>query len=90
VDSFAANPWGLYNVHGNVWEWTEDCWNENNAGNPQDGTARVAGDCSLRVLRGGAWANAPHTLRSARRGRNPPDSRDGFIGFRVARTLSPR
>ena len=55
VDSFAANPWGLYNVHGNVWEWTEDCWNEKNAGNPGNGSARTNGDCGCRVLRGGSW-----------------------------------
>ena len=89
VDSFAANPWGLHNVHGNVWEWTEDCWNEMNAGNPGDGTARAAGDCSVRVLRGGSWNNAPHSIRSARRNRNPPATRDGYIGFRIARTLFP-
>ena len=89
ANSFAANPWGLYNVHGNVWEWTEDCWNEKNAGNPGDGSARDAGDCSVRVLRGGSWNNAPHSIRSAKRNRNPPASRDGYVGFRVARTLSP-
>jgi formylglycine-generating enzyme required for sulfatase activity len=89
ADSFTANPWGLYNVHGNVWEWVEDCWNEKNAGNPGDGTARAAGDCSVRALRGGSWNNAPHSIRSARRNRNPPASRDGYVGFRVARTLIP-
>jgi formylglycine-generating enzyme required for sulfatase activity len=90
VDSFSANPWGLYNVHGNVWEWVEDCWNEKNAGNPADGTARYAGDCSLRVHRGGSWNNAPHTVRSGKRDRNPADYRSGVIGFRVARTLQSR
>jgi formylglycine-generating enzyme required for sulfatase activity len=89
VDSFAANPWGLYNVHGNVWDWMADCWNETNAGNPGDGTARSAGDCSLRLQRGGSWNNAPHSLRSGRRERNPSDFRSGIIGFRVARTLPP-
>jgi formylglycine-generating enzyme required for sulfatase activity len=87
VDSFSANPWGLYNVHGNVWEWTEDCWNEKNAGNPGDGAARVTGDCSLRVLRGASFNNAPHTLRSARRGREPLGNRHSTSGFRVARPL---
>ena len=87
VDSFAANPWGLYNVHGNVWDWTEDCWNPTNAGNPGDGTPRVSGDCSLRVLRGASWNNYPHTLRSARREREPLDVRANRAGFRVARTL---
>jgi formylglycine-generating enzyme required for sulfatase activity len=87
VDSFAANRWGLTNVHGNVWEWTEDCWNEKNAGNPGDGLARVTGDCTLHVIRGGSWNNAPHSIRSARRNRNPSASRDGYIGLRVARTL---
>jgi len=89
VDSFTANPWGLYNVHGNVWEWTEDCWNEKNAGNPGDGTARTTGDCGLRVQRGAGLNNWPHTLRSARRERDPPGNRDSAFGFRVARTLSP-
>jgi formylglycine-generating enzyme required for sulfatase activity len=87
VDSFSANPWGLYNVHGNVWEWTEDCWNEKNAGNPGDGTARSTGDCSLRVLRGASFNNAPHTLRSARRERDPLGNRVDTFGFRLARSL---
>src|SRR5262245_15022817 len=51
VDSFKPNPWGLYNVHGNVWAWTEDCWNESNNGNPGEGRARIEGDCSRRVVR---------------------------------------
>jgi formylglycine-generating enzyme required for sulfatase activity len=62
VDTFAANAWGLYNVHGNVWEWTEDCWNERNAGNP--GNADASGYCD-RPLRGGAWDSDPGLLRSA-------------------------
>lgn len=87
VDRFAANPWGFHNVHGNVWEWTMDCWNPTNAGNPGDGSARTTGDCSLRVLRGGSWGNYPHTLRSARRGSEPAGNRHNTIGFRVARDL---
>ena len=55
VDTFAANAWGLYNVHGNVWDWTEDCWNASNTGNAGNGEARNSGDCVQRVLRGGAW-----------------------------------
>jgi formylglycine-generating enzyme required for sulfatase activity len=89
VDHFAANPWGLYNVHGNVWEWTEDCWNEKNAGNPGDGTARLTGDCSLRALRGASLNNAPHSLRSARREREPLGSRVDAFSFRVARPVQP-
>jgi formylglycine-generating enzyme required for sulfatase activity len=85
VDGFLANPWGLYNVHGNVWEWTEDCWNEKNAGNPGDGTARSGADCSLRVVRGASFGNFPHTLRSARRERELADNRMATFGFRVAR-----
>jgi formylglycine-generating enzyme required for sulfatase activity len=87
VDSFAANPWGLYNVHGNVWEWTEDCWNQENAGNPGDGRARVEGDCNLRVRRGASWGNYPHTIRSARRYMEPSGNRLNTIGFRVAKSL---
>ncbi|MBM3534133.1 MAG: formylglycine-generating enzyme family protein [Alphaproteobacteria bacterium] len=87
VDAFVANPWGLFNVHGNVWDWTEDCWNMGNAGHPGTGAARGQGDCGLRVMRGGGWGNFPHTLRAARRGREPPDSRLNSVGFRVAREL---
>ena len=87
VDSFLANPWGLYNVHGNVWEWTEDCWSERNAGNPGDGTARSSGDCNLRAVRGASFNNFPHTLRAARRESEPSENRLVSFGFRVARTF---
>jgi formylglycine-generating enzyme required for sulfatase activity len=87
VHSFSANLWGLYNVHGNVWEWTEDCWNEQNAGNPEDGQRRTTGDCGLRVLRGASFNNFPHTLRAARREREPLGSREDAVGFRVMRSL---
>jgi Sulfatase-modifying factor enzyme 1 len=59
VDSFEANPWGLFNVHGNVWEWTEDCMgDQGNQGNPGNGSART-GDCGVRVARGGSWYFPP-------------------------------
>jgi len=87
VDTFAPNPWGLFNVHGNVWDWTQDCWNGTHAGNPGDGRARLRGDCSLRATRGGSWNNAPQTVRSARRNMEPAGMRGTGIGFRVARAL---
>jgi formylglycine-generating enzyme required for sulfatase activity len=85
--SFKANPWGLYNVHGNVWEWTEDCWHPTYVGAPNDGSPWVAGDCAGRVLRGGSWINHPGFLRAAARTHYPPDVRYSGAGFRVARTL---
>jgi formylglycine-generating enzyme required for sulfatase activity len=87
VDSFRPNPWGVFNVHGNVWDWTDDCWNESNAGNPGDGAARTSGDCRWRVVRGGAWNYAPTYLRAAFRYWNVPYNRSGVQGLRVARTL---
>jgi formylglycine-generating enzyme required for sulfatase activity len=87
VDSFEPNPWGLFNVHGNLWEWTADCWNESNAGNPGDGTARTTGECSRRVVRGGSWFNYPHYLRSAYRTWTFADYRYINQGFRLARTF---
>jgi formylglycine-generating enzyme required for sulfatase activity len=89
VDSFEPNPWGLYNVHGNVWEWTEDCRNGSNAGNPGDGHPRTTGDCTERVVRGGSWDFSPLLLRSAFRYRRLADHRASGLGFRVARTLNP-
>jgi len=88
VDSFAPNPWGLYNVHGNLWEWTGDCWNEGNEGNPRNGSARTSGDCRSRVLRGGGWMNAPAALRSANRYYDAIVNRSIDVGFRVARSLA--
>jgi formylglycine-generating enzyme required for sulfatase activity len=86
VGSFAANAFGLHDMLGNVWEWTADCWNENHAGAAADGGARLGGDCSARVLRGGSWLDFRLT-RSADRIGNAAVDRDGFKGFRVARTL---
>ena len=89
VGSFAANSWGLYDMHGNVWEWVEDCWNGSYRGAPLDGSAWPQGNCSERVLRGGSWFDYPGLLRSAFRFRNAPGSRSSYVGFRVARTLTP-
>jgi formylglycine-generating enzyme required for sulfatase activity len=89
VDSFAPNPWGLYNVHGNVWEWTEDCWDASKSGDLGDGRARTTGDCAKRVVRGGSWSYNPHSLRSAYRGWNYAGDRNLNLGFRLARTLAP-
>ena len=89
VGSFEANGFGLHDVHGNVWEWVEDCWHGTYSGAPTDGSAWVrGGDCSLRVLRGGSWSNSPGSLRSASRLRNEAGLRDDLDGFRVARTLA--
>lgn len=87
VGSFAPNAFGLYDVLGNVSEWTQDCWNDSYSGDPADGRARESGDCGRRVLRGGSWFIGAWFLRSANRFRNVPDGRDAYYGFRVARTL---
>ncbi len=89
VGSFAANVFGLHDVHGNVWEWTGDCWNESYAGAPGDGSAWEDGSCSHRVLRGGSWDFNPRRLRSAFRIRVVTGYRSGNVGFRVARTFTP-
>ena len=88
VGSFAPNAFGLYDVLGNVWEWTQDCWNGSYAGAPADGSAWQSGDCGRRVLRGGSWVSVPRDLRSAYRIRYSAGFRNSGIGFRVARTLN--
>jgi formylglycine-generating enzyme required for sulfatase activity len=90
VDFFAPNPWGLYQVHGNVYEWVEDCYHDRYAGAPSDGSAWTAGDCFDRVLRGGGWSSEPSYLRSAARFEYPfvPEIHPDDAGFRVARTLA--
>jgi formylglycine-generating enzyme required for sulfatase activity len=89
VDSFEPNPWGFHNVHGNVWEWTEDCWNGSNTDNPGDGRTRMTGDCNRRVARGGSWYDYPQFLRSACRFGPFAIARTNVLGFRVARTFNP-
>ena len=87
--SFPANGFGLYDMAGNTWQWTADCWNESYKGAPSDGSAWVAGDCGRRVLRGGSWINGPRVLRAANRDRNAAGLRYCFNGFQLARTLTP-
>ncbi len=87
VRSFPPNPWGLYDVHGNVNEWTEDCWHETYAGAPTDGSAWTrGGDCTWRVVRGGSWYSGPRALRSAYRLWYTASVANGDLGFCLART----
>ena len=90
VGSFPSNDFGLHDMHGNVWEWVEDCWHDSYASAPADGSAWTSGgDCSRRVLRGGSWYFEPWLLRSANRSRYFTGNRNHYYGFRVARTLIP-
>ena len=84
VGRYQPNSYGLNDMHGNVWEWGEDCWNGTYRGAPTDGRAWTSGDCSRRVVRGGAWDSAPPFLRSANRSGDPRSFRYGGIGFRLA------
>jgi formylglycine-generating enzyme required for sulfatase activity len=87
VDTLAPNPWGLYNVHGNVWEWVQDCWSDSYDGGRPDGAAWTAESCDLRVLRGGSWYAYPWFLRSAARSGVTAADRSDLFGLRVARTF---
>lgn len=90
VSSFEANPWGLFNVHGNVWEWCEDIWHDSLNGIPTDGSPWMqGGEAGRRVVRGGSWDAPPVLLRSAYRYGNSADVRSSNLGFRVGRTLTP-
>jgi formylglycine-generating enzyme required for sulfatase activity len=90
VGQYPANRFGLHDMHGNVWEWCEDTWHDSYRRAPADGSAWLTGNKSLRVVRGGSWLSLPLYLRSADRGRNLRTIRDNDVGFRLARTLSPR
>jgi formylglycine-generating enzyme required for sulfatase activity len=87
VGSFQGNRFGLHDMHGNVWEWTEDCSNESYKGAPTDGGPWIYANCSRRALRGGSWVNGPQILRSACRYGYLSSNRSDDIGFRLARTL---
>lgn len=86
VKSFPPNPWGLYDMHGNVWEWCEDSWHNNYEGAPDDGSA-WPGKGSNRVRRGGSWFYPAQNCRLASRSRSSPSNRYNILGFRVARSF---
>jgi formylglycine-generating enzyme required for sulfatase activity len=87
VGSFGPNPFGLYDVLGNVTEWTEDCWHKNYDQAPSDGQAWTTGNCSRRVARGGSWSGDQWVIRSATRFGLNAATRSSLTGFRVAKTL---
>ena len=93
VGKFAANAFGLYDMHGNVRELVQDCWNENYVGAPVDGSARTSGDdsghCVWHVARGGSWSDVPRSLHSATRTPLVASQRSNTVGLRVARTITP-
>ncbi len=89
VASFAPNAFGLYDMHGNVWELVQDCWNENYLAAPTDGSAWITGDCSAAIIRGGSWFTNILFVRSAQRTATLRSLRNNNIGFRVARSVSP-
>ena len=90
VGSFEPNAFGLYDMHGNVWEWVEDCWHSNYEGAPSDGSAWTSGGNGDRcVVRGGSWDLDPWDLRSANRYRIPPSYRYLNNGFRLVQDLNP-
>ena len=87
VDSFSANRFGLYQMVGNVWEWTEDCRNDSYSGSPPaDGSPWTSGDCRRRVVRGGSW-NTFRVISALRTAIRTLPYRLNDLGFRVARTL---
>jgi formylglycine-generating enzyme required for sulfatase activity len=89
VDSGPPNPFGLYNMLGNVRQWTEDCWNPAPSAVASNGAPVLSGDCSARATRGGSWADDPAKLRAAARDYESVDEGSERIGFRIARDLGP-
>lgn len=87
VGTFFPNPFGLYDMNGNVWEWNQDCYTSNYENHPGDGKPQEHGDCSVRTLRGGSWLHSKSYVRSAYRNREAIDVRLNVNGFRLAENL---
>ena len=83
VKSYAPNAWGLYDMHGNVMEWVQDCWHDTYRGAPSDGSAWTTGECQYRVLRGGSWFSEAVYLRAASRNWSTASERYYTGGFRL-------
>jgi formylglycine-generating enzyme required for sulfatase activity/uncharacterized membrane protein len=89
VGSFPANPFGLFDILGNVWTWTADCWHSDYQDAPTDGRVwdEPGANCQRRVLRGGSWSVEPSFVRSAARAALPSNARNGNVGLRVVREI---
>ncbi len=87
VGSFEANPFGLYDMLGNVWEWVGDNWHDNYKDAPIDGSAWLLSGGGGRVIRGGSWFHRTRWARSASRDWSPPDYRNNSLGFRLTQDL---
>lgn len=87
VHFFERNPWGLFQMHGNIWEWCQDCWSDQHRDAPSEPEAAARGFATLRVLRGGSWGFSARGARAAYRNANPQGSRSKNVGVRVARSL---
>jgi formylglycine-generating enzyme required for sulfatase activity len=86
VNAYKPNPFGLHDMQGNIWEWVEDCANNNHEGAPADGSARLTGDCDGRMSKGGSYGNAAFSAYAGIRVFRDADYRGHSWGFRVART----
>ncbi len=89
VGSFKANPFGLFDMLGNVWQWTQECWQEPGKTTSATSKSFIPDSCELRVVRGGAWDRKPRSLRAANRARLVAIGRAGDVGFRAVRDLTP-
>lgn len=88
VGSYPANAFGVYDMHGNVYEWVADCWHKDYVGAPADGSAWIeGGECDTAHMRGNDWGEPPIFSRSANRNDRLKTTRGDFLGFRVAREL---
>jgi len=87
IGRFPANPFGLYDMAGNVWQWVADCWHDKAEDFPTDGTALNKEGCGKRIIRGGAWSFPPKEMRSANRWRDFPTRSSDDTGFRLVREL---
>lgn len=89
VGSFKANAFGLNDMLGNVFEWTQDCWHDDYSGAPIDGSARTDGDCTEHELRGGSWFSSPAYVTPSYRNHFAADYRTSSVGFRLVRDINP-